>query len=68
MNENKTLKTRPSQRKAVEEYRKKHGNKYSTISICLTLEEKEEHKKLLKAKGKTPLEVWRDAMQRLKDE
>lgn len=61
----KQLKTSPAQRKAVEEYRKKHGNKYGTISICLPLKEKEEHKKILQKHNAAPVDVWRDAIERL---
>lgn len=64
----KQLKTSPAQRKAVEEYRKKHGNKYTTISITLTKEEAETHRKTLAEHNRKPVDVWRDAIKKLSEE
>lgn len=66
MDEKKQLKTSPAQRRAIERYREKNGNKYATFSICLPAEEKNEHKKILQAHNAAPVDVWRDAIERLK--
>lgn len=67
MNE-KQYKTSQAQRNAVEEYRKRNGNPYTTISITLTREEAADHRKTLAEHNKKPVDVWRKAIKALKAE
>ena len=46
-------------------YRERNGNKYATISICLPMDEKKSHKKILQEHDVAPVDVWRDAIKRL---
>lgn len=64
----KTLKTSEAQRRAVEEYRKRNGNPYTTISITLTREEAAAHRQTLAEHNRKPVDVWRKAIEALKAE
>lgn len=66
--EEKGHKTSEAQRRAVESYRERHGNKYVTISITLPKEEAAEHRKTLAEHNVKPVDIWRKAIDRLKAE
>ena len=64
----KQYKTSQAQRSAVEEYRKRNGNPYTTISITLTREEAAAHRQTLAEHNRKPVDVWRKAIEALKAE
>lgn len=66
MENKKEYKTSAAQRKAIENYRQKNGNKYATFSVCVTVEEKAEQQKTLKEHNAKPVDVWRRAIELLK--
>ena len=65
MDDKKQLKTSPAQRRAMDAYRARNGNKYATISICLPREEADEHRATIAAHNARPVDIWRDAIERL---
>lgn len=62
----KQYKTSQAQRNAVDEYRKRNGNPYTTISITLTREEAAAHRQTLAEHNRKPVEVFRKAIELLK--
>lgn len=61
----KQYKTSQAQRNAIKAYREKNGNKYATISITLTKEEAAAHRQTLAEHNRKPVDIWRDAIERL---
>ena len=66
--EEKKLKTSEAQRRAVEAYRARKGNNYATVSVTLPREEAAECRKILARYKRKPVDVWREAIERLKAE
>ena len=64
----KEYKTSQAQRNAINAYRERNGNKYATISICLPKEEAAAHRQTLAEHNAKPVDVWRKAMQALREQ
>lgn len=57
-----------AQKRAQRKYSEKVKGKYKTLSITQTAEQTEADRALLAEKGTTVLQVWRSAMERLRNE